>query len=111
PQLAYSLQEFPYEEKPIYNALSYVWGPDDVATNDSIIIDGSPQVIRKNLSNALAVLAKAEFRAENIECSEPFYLWVDAICINQSDDEEKARVVPHMGLIYADASRVYAWLG
>lgn len=39
------------------------------------------------------------------------FLWVDAICINQQDDEEKSKLVQHMGEIFQSASRVYAWLG
>jgi hypothetical protein len=38
-------------------------------------------------------------------------LWVDAICINQDDLEERAIQVKRMGLIYRQASRVVAWLG
>jgi len=44
--------------------------------------------------------------------SEPRYLWADAICINQSDDQERGhQVKKNMGLIYAKAKRVIAWLG
>lgn len=38
-------------------------------------------------------------------------LWVDYICINQSDIEERNRQVASMGLIYEHASSVLIWLG
>jgi len=38
-------------------------------------------------------------------------LWVDAICINQSDDTEKAVQVAEMHHIYQKATSVYVWLG
>ena len=38
-------------------------------------------------------------------------LWVDAICINQHDQAEKAIVVPRMNLIYRRAMEVIVWLG
>lgn len=38
-------------------------------------------------------------------------LWVDALCINQSDLEERKRHVQLMGQIYAHASKVVIWLG
>ena len=38
-------------------------------------------------------------------------LWVDAICINQKDDEERAAQVQRMGLIFSSAQCVLAWLG
>ena len=38
-------------------------------------------------------------------------LWVDAICINQSDPAEKTHQVGSMGSIYSSASGVLVWLG
>ena len=38
-------------------------------------------------------------------------LWVDAMCINQNDPDEKSEQVPIMGEIYSRATKVYAWLG
>ena len=37
--------------------------------------------------------------------------WIDAICINQADIEEKNDQVPMMRDIYMIAKRVVAWLG
>lgn len=38
-------------------------------------------------------------------------LWIDAICINQNDIEEKNRQVGIMREIYKEASKVHVWLG
>jgi hypothetical protein len=38
-------------------------------------------------------------------------LWVDAVCINQSDSAERTQQVLLMREIYTKANRVYAWLG
>lgn len=38
-------------------------------------------------------------------------LWIDALCINQKDLDEKAQQIPLMGEIYANAARVWIWLG
>ena len=37
-------------------------------------------------------------------------LWIDAICINQTDPVEKAIQVRHMGDIYRAARKVRVWL-
>ncbi|KAF2023231.1 HET-domain-containing protein, partial [Setomelanomma holmii] len=38
-------------------------------------------------------------------------IWVDRICINQSDDDERSHQVGLMGLIYRRARTVFIWLG
>ncbi|EFY91227.1 HET domain protein [Metarhizium acridum CQMa 102] len=38
-------------------------------------------------------------------------LWIDAVCINQQDLDERARQVSLMAEIYASAERVLAWAG
>ena len=43
--------------------------------------------------------------------SEPRLLWVDAICINLKDKDERSQQVQLMGDIYASARRVLVWVG
>jgi hypothetical protein len=43
--------------------------------------------------------------------TKPVYLWIDAVCINQADEREKAVQVQSMGRIYSRASEVLVWLG
>ena len=85
----------------LYEALSYVWGnPDETVP----IFIGDNRVCRvtKNLYTALLRLRSHSF--ERI-------LWVDAVCINQADDQEKAHQILRMTKIYGQASRVIIWLG
>ncbi|CAJ2512570.1 Uu.00g055850.m01.CDS01 [Anthostomella pinea] len=97
---SYSLETLPYVDHPDYLALSYAWGDEQLTS--SILVNGKPVNIRENFSNALTYLRE----------SDPgMYLWADAICINQEDDREKSQLVQHMGEIFANASKVYAWLG
>jgi hypothetical protein len=39
------------------------------------------------------------------------YLWIDAICLNQKDGDEKAQQIPLMGEIYSQADKLHIWLG
>lgn len=85
-----------------YTALSYVWG--DPNETSPITIDGSVFQATTNLKAALMALARQL-------PSDYLALWVDAICINQADDQEKSQQVCLMGEIYQKASRTIAWLG
>lgn len=40
-----------------------------------------------------------------------FVIWIDAICINQTDAREKANQIPLMQEIYSAADPTYIWLG
>lgn len=41
---------------------------------------------------------------------EDIVIWIYAICINQSDDEEKSIQVLHMRDIYVQAEETFVWL-
>ncbi|WQF84452.1 Putative heterokaryon incompatibility [Colletotrichum destructivum] len=83
-----------------YEALSYTWG--DRMDQATIHLDGKPLNVTKNLETALRCL-----RRQNAER----LLWVDAICIDQSDVAEVNLQVQRMWAIYQYASRVVVFLG
>jgi hypothetical protein len=83
-----------------YEALSYVWGSSDKPR--SILIDERDLPITVNLHEAL--LSLRDPYIERI-------IWIDAICINQGDKEERAQQVQFMAKVYSKASRVVVWLG
>jgi hypothetical protein len=84
-----------------YEALSYAWGKH-TDPHHMIWIDDVPVLARENLYQALLSL-----RRQN----KPRTLWVDAACINQSDDHEKGSQVHQMGRIYSQAKQVIVWIG
>jgi hypothetical protein len=43
--------------------------------------------------------------------SFPRIIWIDAICINQSDDDERGLQIQSMAKIYGNAKLVIVWLG
>ena len=43
--------------------------------------------------------------------TRPKNIWVDAVCVNQSDDAERSFRGARMGTIYACATRTWIWLG
>ena len=84
-----------------YVALSYEWGPAN--DYDLIEVDDTPFRIRRNLFNCLGQYSK--------RIDRPAYLFVDAICIDQSNTEERAAQVAVMGTIFQEAREVFIWLG
>lgn len=83
-----------------YESLSYVWGDPTVVR--PVWVNGIRRQITQNLHGALRRLRSRD---------TPRILWVDAICINQDDDEEKGHQVDLMGWIYAQSVRTIVWLG
>ncbi|KAL6893436.1 heterokaryon incompatibility protein domain-containing protein [Trichoderma evansii] len=99
-----TLIEVPFGSRPKFKALSYMWGTDK--ENDTITLNGFPFEVRKNLLDALLFLRS---RAVSEKGCQLF--WIDAICINQSDVEERNRQLKIMPQIYFRASTVVVWLG
>ena len=87
-------------DQPEYEALSYVWG--DASVQRVILFDGMPFPVTANLAIALHHL-----RLPNTARR----IWVDALCINQSNTTERNEQVILMGEIYAKANPVLIWLG
>jgi hypothetical protein len=102
-----------------YCALSYHWGEgpldnivfvqDDassrtLSTLEDVVDAKRPRklTIKPNLAEALRHLRDGK---------DIVSLWVDAICINQFDEEEKNEQVMKMALIYSRAYNVNIWLG
>ena len=87
--------------KSSYRAVSYTWGnPDD--PHEPILISGCPFTVRRNLHRFLSH-ARKEYPDRA--------LWIDALCINQDDKQERARQVEIMSKIYSNTKEVLVWLG
>jgi Heterokaryon incompatibility protein (HET) len=95
--------------RPEYVALSYTWGhpvwndfKDDLS--HTIVCNGHHVPIGLNLYEALHYL----FIESDIA---PRLIWIDAICIDQSNVEERGAQVKQMTSVYLHATRVIIWLG
>ena len=87
-QLAVRLVTYRLSEAPAFNALSYVWGPESEPIQVRILDERGSDAgflnSQQNLFKALPFIKAASHKP----------IWIDAICINQRDGEEKARIVP-----------------
>lgn len=87
-------------DSPSYHALSYVWGDpeirQDISVHDRIVS------VTQNLGIVLRYL-RFENRSRR--------LWIDALCIDQNNRQERNTQVRMMGDIYAAANVVLIWIG
>jgi len=109
---------------PQFDALSYVWGPPPdshrIYIEDKTVrfrnlkgqskwrhainarMGGARMYVRSNLNNALKKLRMSD---------KDIPLWIDAICINQSDNNEKNLQLLTINEVYSRAQTVRVWLG
>jgi Heterokaryon incompatibility protein (HET) len=97
----------PLRYPPDFNTLSYTWGTSPetheakVNLTEKIQLDNKAYLVAPNLLSAL------QFYREHY--TEP--LWVDYLCINQSNVAERGRQVLLMRRIYGSSHKVLVWLG
>ncbi|KAJ2904279.1 uncharacterized protein MKZ38_008490 [Zalerion maritima] len=118
------------DSPPEYEALSYVWGSPATSTTTSLpgvmVINASPNPSSSSSSIAMNLPQSNNNHAfqflpttPNLESTlrhlrypnKTRHLWVDAICVNQTDDDEKNVQVSQMGDVYRRAATVVVWLG
>lgn len=87
-------------DAPIYEALSYRWGTD--RNRRFITVGGQPMSVTANPHAALSRLQLSGERGS---------LWIDQICVNQEDTDEKSSQICLMRHIYSDCTRCLVWLG
>ncbi|THY24143.1 HET-domain-containing protein [Aureobasidium pullulans] len=85
-----------------YEALSYHWGT--VTDHDPVVnIHNAKVRITNNLDSALRALRHRRYNKRR--------LWIDALCIDQKNQEEKSLQISHMSIIFNSATAVRVWLG
>lgn len=90
-----TLHNVSLQHMPSYDAISYTWG--DSLRSHMMKVNGLPFQTTAATYNAL------------YNCSQLWgskLVWIDYICINQSDDKEKSAQVPLMKDIYSKAHQV-----
>jgi hypothetical protein len=103
------IEEYAISSLPPYNALSYTWDspcagdkPYDDSDKIPISLDGQGFTIFPNLAAFLR-------RLRGLRNAK--YYWIDAICINQDDINEREVQVGIMDQIYRQADHVDIWIG
>lgn len=94
------LRTVPVKAAPKYQALSYCWGSEE--NPQTIFIGDEVLQVTQNLRSLLRHLRSS---------SEVLTLWIDAVCINQSDLDEKNWQLQLMPDLYRGSTRTAIWIG
>ncbi|RSL76654.1 hypothetical protein CEP51_009768 [Fusarium floridanum] len=100
PEICLSLEKASLNDDLEFTALSYTWG--DASDTSPITVSGCPFQATRNLVTALRQLQ---------EDDKTVTLWIDAICIQQSNNAEKSWQIQLMKNIYEKATTTLVWLG
>lgn len=115
-----NLEYFSLKEAPSFVAISYVWGNSE--NNEHIRVNGCTFPVTTNLYRVFQEIRlfrrfkrqeergvaednegkRVRIASEGID-AEQEYFWIDALCINKCNLEERAAQVPRMGEIYYKA--------
>lgn len=98
-QISCEVETFNLHELPEFTALSYRWADDQ--TVHQIRLNGQTFYVRPNLQRYLEAISAGE---------QSGWHFIDAICINQHDNEERSMQVGLMRDIYKSATQVLAWI-
>lgn len=98
-----------------YIALSYVWGCDLKPFQMHCLSESAPGLATTTSTGGTIPLTKSLFNAlrDLRDCDEvqPKTFWIDQICIDQGNDDEKGHQVSQMGKVFQYATRVWTYLG
>jgi hypothetical protein len=86
---------FDAHDPPNYSALSYCWGGN--TSTVAVSCNGADLHITSTLEAGLREITKSQ---------APTLLWVDQICINQNDTNERSEQVKKMNAIFNRTSRL-----
>ena len=85
--------------RDVYAAISYTWGGQPF---DHIIkVDDVDYAVTRSCAQALEEVHKCGYT----------FVWIDQVCINQTDLGERGAQISLMSRIYAAAAEVVIWLG
>lgn len=88
---------------PEYTAISYTWGSKELS-HSLYLSDSSELLVPATVAQLLEDLSPGVGNGS-------LHLWIDFICINQSDNYEKDHQIPLMRQIYTNAAEVVCYLG
>ncbi|KAK8135094.1 hypothetical protein PG984_007106 [Apiospora sp. TS-2023a] len=97
----FRLQHALLDAEPRYETISYCWG--DPTPCRTVLVDGKELQLPRSSADIIQQISATSDRVRVI--------WIDAVCVNQTDTKERGHQVALMTRIYSEASRNIIFLG
>lgn len=130
-QISLSQKKFTKVKGQRYEALSYTWGdPTKTVGSVEVILERAtvstedrepkprkgrhrqqPVQVSPTAATLFPITENLYSALLHLRGNKPRVLWIDAICIDQSNLQEKSHQILKMGNIFKNADRVIVWLG
>ncbi|KAK8087691.1 hypothetical protein PG997_002652 [Apiospora hydei] len=85
-----------------YNAISWCWGDASAPKSKHITIQGRSLPVSETAHDAIMEVCISQ---------KKWRIWIDAVCINQDDLDERNQQVAMMSSIYKKSAMTLVWLG
>lgn len=89
-----------------FSALSYCWGAPLDTVEMMVSSDLEPEKRAFDINPTVDLALRRLRRSDQV-----LHIWIDSICINQENHEERSRQVGLMRDIFSRAEKVHIWLG
>ncbi|KAI1448329.1 HET-domain-containing protein [Annulohypoxylon stygium] len=110
--VSFHISPFSDNGPPRYEALSYTWGTEKSSSPVYVSSDDLRTTTALRDCQSILPQLNLEIALRHLRyVDNPRIMWIDALCINQTDDNEKGSQVAMMGDIFRLAHRVVAWIG
>ncbi|KAL6702944.1 hypothetical protein ACN47E_000786 [Coniothyrium glycines] len=110
PPISGELTIFRLSEAPRFSTVSYCWG-STLRAGTIHITNAAPPRDLENGNTLDIPTALIPFLKQARKGTKGRKLWIDSICLDQQNDQEKSAHVPKMRLIYMKAELTISWLG
>ncbi|KAF1963002.1 hypothetical protein CC80DRAFT_434374 [Byssothecium circinans] len=98
------LKVFPLADAPPFYSASYTWGKN-TPSNTTIRLRAGSLPVLPSLVPFLRMVT------EHVDFSDRDWWWIDSLCINLADSQEREKQVRIMADIYKKSKRTIIWLG
>lgn len=109
-ELHVTLKVYEHGSSVQYQTLSYVWGNVSERSKTAHVLSPHGRIAITPRLHDILLSIRSDYAFNKMNPTK-IGLWVDAICIDQADPDDRLIQVASIGLIYSRSIRLIIWLG